>query len=381
MFIRTCKLLNYKNLSLELGLVKNFNVIVAPNATGKTNFLEAVNYVATGKSFRGLADELVLPVKGNCQFASVELTLQEHLDTHTDSIPTLVKFVISSTGIKSLYLNEKKTTAAKINSVFASLVYAPESMDLVTGGPARRREFIDMAVARLSQVGKLALKEYKSVLTRKNVLLKSYNHSASRSDFFRQLEFWNQKLLANAKILNQERLELLAALLPIAESMASQIFHLDLPKLNFAVNAEVNINQDLQNWSGKLTQVFQQKLTENSHKEALVGRSLYGPHKDGYEFTLQALNIRDFGSRGQQRLCSLILHLSLLKLLEDHKLTQPVLLLDDTLSELDPEHRLKTLTFLQTLTTGGNAIQMIMTSADKADFAGFSLGFATELKL
>ncbi|MFW5702599.1 MAG: DNA replication/repair protein RecF [Candidatus Dojkabacteria bacterium] len=351
MIIKSIKLKNYKNLDLELDFNDQLNLIVAPNGTGKTNLLEAINYLADGSSFRAIGDEYIMPE--NKKGSSISSVIVGDIFQDSGVGFGLRVAWHFPAGEKNYFFNEKKSNLQKFKRNFHTTVHAPASMDVVSGPSSNRRQFLDRSLQNLRPGLKQTFSDFRKALTQKNRLLGALAAGKITLGNARtQLPFWNEKLVQFGDKITQERLTLLETIKPFLEEIAGEVYHLDEFKLEY-----------IRETKGDFKEIF----AGNMEKELVVGRCLYGAHKDSYEFLLNGKDIRNASSRGQQRLFSLILHLAVAKLVDSEREELGVLLLDDIFSELDPEHRSKTMNYLIKGNESGEIGQIFITSPDERD--------------
>jgi DNA replication and repair protein RecF len=370
MYITKISLENYKNLNLTLHPKPGLNLVIAPNGAGKTNLLEAINYLAEGSSFRGINDEYIYPhlLKKN-EVSAVQLNVASEGEL-------TLRVAWQRESAKTFFFNDKRTNLAKVKRSLRTLVHAPDTLDFVAGAAGLRRDFLDRINALLSKDGKISQTKYRKVTRQKNSLLKAYlAGNISEDQMLSQLNFWNRELAHSAAIIAAERLLLLELIFPLASEIAGKIYDLSDYEISYAVDSKYITERQVDAQMNKEQLIYElkanlaAKLEANKHKESRSGKSLYGPHRDDFQFKLNGGSVRYSCSRGQQRLFSLILHLAVLRLLNSEYQTTVILLLDDILSELDPQHRLNTIKYLDTLLAEGTLEQIFLTSPDDRDFS------------
>jgi DNA replication and repair protein RecF len=365
MHIDSLRLWNFKNLHGQIEFSEGINLLVAANGFGKSNLLEAIGYLASGSSFRRVPDELIWPQAKDSELSLIAGTVGSdvlQLEWHRRLLATG-----QLSARKKFQFNSKAASIVKFRQYIGALVYAPTSIDLVTGQAKQRRDFLDEVLISLQPSLYQVFRDYRRVVLSRNSLLQNVVTA-------NQLEFWNDKLAQLGSQIIAERLALLSALLPILEDLSAEIYNLQDFKVSFSYVSKVSgplsdrqIEPGL-NAAGLLptiTQSFKSKLEAGSGKELQAGRGLYGPHLDDIEFFLQGRLVRFGASRGQQRLFGLILHLAALNLIEAEKGDKQILLLDDLFSELDPAHRQNTASYITKLAIGG---QQVFITAPASDY-------------
>lgn len=360
------KIRNYKNLNATVDLDPRLNLLVAPNATGKSNFLEALGYVLTNRSFRGLADENITPLNAN----PLQNSVLSSVSVETEEGDNFQFSFLPGSG-KTLQFNEKRTLVSKVQRSYKSIIYAPESMDLILGGPSVRRDFLDNLSQQILPSAARSLKTLKRVVAQKNALLKIGKRSGVNP--IQQLKIWNEQLVEVGFDVTRMRLALLSKMIPIASNMAKKLYHFENVELGVDFNSvllDLSV-EGRKKIANSYKEELVRNLSDNAPKEIIVGNSLYGPHRDKFEFRLSGSSAREQSSRGQQRLYSLILHFAAAELVLNYTDAEIIFLLDDVLSELDPVHRSLTITYLQELAIKSefnDRLQIILTSSDSRDF-------------
>lgn len=318
--ITNLRLSNYRSIaSLSNNLAKQ-NLIIAPNGTGKTNILEAIYFSVFGKSFRTIGSRSEI-IKDSENITSVTLESEiNKLVVSLHSKPRLVKYS---------KLNGKSTTAFQRVKAFPLILFAPHSVDLVSGQPGIRRNDLDDFLSTCFKSYSSAIQRYNKVLKNRNALLKNIKIGKSAK---KELSYWNDQFIETGFIVFQERVLFFEDIIPFIQSTAEKLYH-DFKSLVpiYVPNLVSDVVQ--------FKDVFKNKLDENQEKEIIVGRSLYGIHKDDFEFHLNEKNVRYFASRGQQRLASFILKLAQHTYLKEVFNYNITFLIDDIMSELDEEHR------------------------------------------
>lgn len=297
-------------------LVPEITVIAGDNATGKTTIIEALALLATGDSFRASKIEELLQF--GAELGRIKTVLVEVLDTEagTDELEIIVtpgevqgkktaKRLFSVNGVR----RRKKDAVGK----FYAVVFRPEDMRLIEGSPARRRQFLDTALAALHQDYAYALKQYDQTLKRRNKLLSQIKDGEQPRT---TLAYWSNLLLKHGQTLQEHR-----------QAFLQRFTGVEFP-IDFTIGYLPSI-------------ISEERLAKYADKEIAAGYTLVGPHKDDFEVRLpmqgEKRSISVYGSRGQQRLAVLWLKFSELEYAKEVLLQAPILLLDDILSELDDE--------------------------------------------
>jgi DNA replication and repair protein RecF len=299
------------------------NIIVGPNASGKTNLLEAVLVVALGKSYRARDTELV---HYEAPWA--------RLEAHTESEDRIVKLERSETGavVKSFVIEDQTFKRLSLARMLPVVLFEPEHLQLLRGSPEGRREFLDGLLEQtVSGYGTL-LRQYKRTLTQRNSLLKK-GTSLHQQHLFP----WNVRLSELGGQIATNRQTLMQKLNDSLSDIYSELAGKKTSALLFYESS-----CGLDNYASSLLH----KLEASSELDVLRGFTAYGPHRDDVRIELDGHRLQESGSRGETRTLLLSLKINELKLIEEARDKKPILLLDDVFSELDGARRRALTTFI-----------------------------------
>lgn len=342
MIIKSLALQNFRNFSLYSLQFKQTNLIYGRNGIGKTSILEAVYLLASAGSFRANKIEEMIRLEAELGRVQGLVDLEQNKEESSEELKLEVMLTRGEVGgrrtqYRLFSLNDVRRRKQDFLAFFKAVVFRPEDLRLVEGSPGRRREFLDAALCMSSREYDLALSRYEQILKRRNRLLQQVSEGKESREI---LHFWNLNLVKNALVIQAARSRLI-------DFIREVVFP-------FELNIEYQ--------PSLLTENRQQEYLE---KEIMLGHSLIGPHKDDFMllFSEEEKGIRDlsllaYGSRGQQRLGVLWLKVAELQFLTDKIGYQPVLLLDDVLSELDEYSQAMVLSLL-------HQYQSILSTADK----------------
>ena len=314
---------NYEELSL--GFDPGVNLIVGDNAQGKTNLLEAIGYLGSGKSFR--AQKTAEMIRFGADFADIEG------DIFSQERQQKLRWVLfSGSRPRQLWRNGvKKKTAAEISGIMSTVLFCPEDLMVLKGGAAPRRRLADNALCQLRPNYDAALTEYNRILEQKNRILKDRYENPALLDI---LPEYNARLCQVGALLISYRARFFEGLGNAAAeyhgrfSGGNEEFRLEYKTVStvgdpFAPVAELN-------------QALLDHLDAHYRAELESGQCLTGPHKDDFTVTLSGIDLKAYGSQGQTRTAAISLKLAQRELQRRESGQEPVLLLDDVLSELDP---------------------------------------------
>lgn len=300
-----------------------FNLIVGPNAQGKTNLIEAIYLMASGRSFRGATfSEMMMWERGACEISAL---------AQGDGRDDELKFRMDKNG-RAFLKNEKRMSPGK-GSALTAVVFAPEEILLLKGPPSERRWYFDALISQLDPQHGSSARKYARALSHKNKLLKDDGSPMRRREA--EIAAWNEGLAAlGAKVVEGRRrwCEALNAHLPKGYSAVApadgEAAFMYRPHCGDELAAKGSDEIRL----GLLKEMSRRAWDEMTRRIALVG-----PHRDDFESMLGPVSLRSFGSQGQMRTFSLALKVAEIGLFLELTGEPPVLLLDDVASELDGE--------------------------------------------
>lgn len=335
---------NYRNIiSAELIPGRELTVICGNNGQGKTNLLEAVWLLTGGKSFRGGKDAEL--IRRGEPFAVLEAVTQRDDETESHVRITVGSPESEKPGRRARVNGVDRGRAAGIAGSFPAVVFDPGHLSLVKGSPDGRRKFLDAALCQLYPGYLTVYRRYARAMTQKNALLKKYEITPGAGDI---LDALNLELAARGEEIQRRRIDYLALLAPFAVENYRRLSH-------GAETMAVSYQPMFQ--PGSLHALLWEKRAE----EIRAGMSLYGPHREDFEITLDGHSARVFASQGQQRSTVLSLKLAEAACVKEITDQWPVMLLDDVLSELDESRKAYLLTRMEEK-------QTFVTSCDDADF-------------
>lgn len=301
---------NYESLRLELD--PGTNILYGDNAQGKTNILESIYLSGTSKSHRGSRDKEL--IRFGCEESHIRTVVEKGgLDYQID-------MHIKKNRSKGIAINRVPIRkAAELFGVLNLVSFSPEDLNIIKSGPAERRRFLDMELCQLDAVYLFELTRYNKALSQRNRLLKDISFHPELLD---TLSVWDEQLIESGRKLISSRESFVGSLNPIVREL-----HLRISggKEELALNYEPDTKAD----------GFADALRDCRERDLRLGQTSVGPHRDDLSFFVKDVDLRRFGSQGQQRTCALSLKLSEVALVEKSIREKPVLLLDDVLSELD----------------------------------------------
>ncbi|MBR1584000.1 MAG: DNA replication/repair protein RecF [Clostridia bacterium] len=318
-------------------------VLVGENGAGKTNLLEAVHLCCLGRSHRTANDREM--IRKDQETAAVQLTVERRDGKHEVG----VRLFENARRRKIVYVNGK--TAAKIGELMGHatcVIFSPEDLALVKDGPQVRRRFLDMLLSQQQRAYFYALQTYMAALKQRNALLKQGD--------FRQLPAWDEQLSAAAAPVVRLRRAACEQLNSRARTHYYYIGGREEETFGMRYRGGLSDSADVKADMMKGLAVCRE---EDIRRQT----TCFGPHRDEIELTLSGELLKAFGSQGQMRTAALSMKLAAFDLLEAAQGEPPLLLLDDVLSELDPERRRRLIARI------GRA-QALLTCTDEGDFIG-----------
>ena len=296
---------NYRNLKDNIITpCDGVNIIYGDNAQGKTNLLEALWFFCGGHSFRGSKDSEI--INWNENFARIEMRFLGQEREQTAKI-------LFRGGKKSVEINGvQKNSAAALIERFCAVVFSPEHLSLIKRGPGERRKFIDSAICREKLKNAVVLSKYNRILNQRNSLLKSGAVLVkNRIDY--------------VKMLSDRAVEYHNGISKGKEEL----------KIRYMSGYEASEDDTV----GEIYEKLKCKLEKHKSDDIRTGFTNYGPHRDDIEIIINGKNARAFASQGQQRSAVLSLKLAEASVLRERMGEEPVILLDDVLSELDAKRQ------------------------------------------
>ena len=313
---------NYESLSLECD--PGVNLIVGNNAQGKTNLIEAIAYAGSGKSFRAMKQAEM--VRFGADFADIEAEVSAQ-----ERIQKLRWVIFSGSRPRQIWRNgAKKKSAGDLAGVLPTVLFCPEDLMVLKAGAAQRRRLGDHALCQLRPNYDAALTEYNRILEQKSRILKDHFENPA---VLAILPEYNLRLCQVGALLISYRSRFYDSLGASAAKFHSQFsggaeeFRLEYKTVSTVTDPFASIP--------KLTEELLQHLESHYRAELETAQCLTGPHKDDFDVSLSGINLKSYGSQGQTRTAAISLKLAQRELMGREMGEEPVLLLDDVLSELD----------------------------------------------
>ncbi len=349
MRLTSLELDNFRNYEhAEIYPASGITVFVGNNAQGKTNVLEAVHLCCTGRSHRTPRDKEL--VRWEQPFGQVELKVEQADGSHE------IEILLSSTERKKVkvggnFIARSGELLGHVNGV----MFSPEDLRMVKGGPAERRRFVDMELSQIRPSYYYALQRYNRALLQRNKLLKEAVYKPALQE---TLIVWEEQLARYGAKIMHWRAGFVERLAEAAHANHLSISG-DKEQLKVLYAADVPLPEKVE----QLEEILKQVLSRSREKDLQRGTTQVGPHRDDLALWLNEVDVRVFGSQGQQRTTALSLKLSELDVMREETGEWPVLMLDDVMSELDPDRKRHLLSKLE-------PVQVLVSCTDISDLAG-----------
>ena len=315
MIIKSLKLKNYRNYDLlDLTFDPKTNILYGDNAQGKTNILEALYLSGTTKSHRGTKDRDMI------QFGHDE----SHLETVVEKkgIIFQIDMHLKKNSPKGIAIDKVPIRrASELFGIVHFVFFSPEDLNIIKEGPAGRRRFIDLELSQLDKIYLNNLSNYNRIINQRNSLLKDI-YGSNQQHLLETLDIWDMQLAAYGTKVLDRRKEFVRQ---VNEIISEIHFRLTGGKERLSLTYESSI--------GEMS--MEQALKKNRERDLRMKSTSVSPHRDDLCFLSGDLDIRKFGSQGQQRTAALSLKLAEIELVKRIIGDTPILLLDDVLSELD----------------------------------------------
>lgn len=332
MYIESIELKNFRNYQdLNLKLDKETNIFYGDNAQGKTNILESIYLCGTTKSHKGSKDKEIIRFgedESHIRMMVRKDELSYKIDMH------LRKNKAKGAAINGLPIKKARELFGIVNLVF----FSPEDLNIIKNGPGERRRFIDLELCQLDQIYLTELAGYNHIVNQRNRLLKDLYINPSLKD---TLDIWDIQMLQYGRKIIDKRKVFIEELNEVIQEI-----HQNLTGGDEHIEVLYEPNTESEN--------FEETLKRNRERDLRMKLTSTGPHRDDLCFVVNGIDIRKYGSQGQQRTAALSLKLSEIYLVKKKIKDTPVLLLDDVLSELDSNRQtylLDSIHDIQTLIT------------------------------
>lgn len=338
---------SYKELQLEFS--PSLNIFTGDNAQGKTNIIEAIYYAALGTSYRIKNDADLIAWQENEAVINIKFLRMD--------IENNVKFYLNKIKRRQIILNGENIRQRELPGNIKIVMFSPEDLLLVKGSPSLRRRFLNIELSQTDIFYYDNLVKYNKIVTQRNNLLKKIREKKQSINL---LDVWDEQLFDIAVFIWKKRYEAVKKLSDFAAVMQKNISdNKEILTMNYKIHNIDLLNNDI----ADLKSLYKNKIRQNRMEDIRRGSTGIGPHHDDIELFINEINLKNFGSQGQQRTAVLALKLAELEYIKNISGQYPVLLLDDVMSELDEKRRKKMVLFFK-----DKKIQTFITATDISMF-------------
>lgn len=332
MVVESIKLNHFRNYEkLKLKFDGGTNLFYGDNAQGKTNILEAVYLCGTTRSHKGSKDREII------HFGDDESHIC--MNIKRGDIPYRIDMHLKKNKTKGIAINGVPVRkASELIGIGNFVFFSPEDLNIIKNGPSERRRFLDMEMCQLDKIYLYHLSNYNKVLVQRNKLLKDFSFYPESAAM---LDILDEQLVQYGSVLIKMRNQFIKNLNEILKEI-----HRSLSGRKETLVMEYENNTGIEE--------FGQVLFKNREKDIRTRVTNTGPHRDDLCFMISGIDIRKYGSQGQQRTAALSLKLAEIEIVKQNVKDTPVLLLDDVLSELDSSRQrylLESIHDIQTMIT------------------------------
>lgn len=322
MHIKSISVKNYRNYEqLKIDFDKKLNIIIGDNAQGKTNLLEAIYVSGFGKSFRTNRDSDLVHFEK--EIANVKIEMQRE-----NGLLEVIEYRVNNKSKKEFLINGVNIT--KISELLGTLniiLFYPDDLKLIKESPVERRKFLNRELSHISRIYCSDIIDYNKILIQRNELLKKILYKPEFKDL---IEVWDEQLADKGSKITLRRKKFIEDL-----NIISRKIHADVTKNKELLNVNyITSIKNMENYDTIKSDLIL-RLKKNFDTDIRRGYTSVGPHRDDIETTINGINIKSFGSQGQQRTAALSLKLSEIEIIKNDVGEYPILLLDDVMSELD----------------------------------------------
>ena len=328
MIIDKLTLRNFRNYEeTVLTPHEGVNLFFGANGSGKTNLLEAVHYCALGKSHRITGDQSAVRIGESFAVCGVSVT------TGGVRREITVRLVPNELNKKVILVDQKPIRRfSDMMGCLQCVIFSPEDLGLIREGPSMRRRYLDMMISQVNRGYFIALQQYRSGLEQRNALLK--NMRATGQNNAGMLDVFEQAMAAPAAVIVAARKKVIAMLAELAADTYRGISGRDGEEFQASYHSAFRDSENVE-------EDFMRILKEDREEDLRLGITSDGPHRDDLHLSLNKKNMKVYASQGQIRTAALSLKLAQMKALRAMSGEAPVLLLDDVMSELDKERRMR----------------------------------------
>ncbi len=336
MNVQKIRLINFRNLlDLSINLNSSLNIFIGNNAQGKTNIIESIYTLMRGSSYRTTDDSNLINWNKKKTYILGEVQLNEETFHVNILLQNNEKSKNQTNQLKKVIkINKKYQKKTGLFKKFNPVIFTPEDLQIIKSAPSIRRKFLDEVVININSTYYQYLKNYNRILFQRNTLLKN---ERNKHEITNQLAAWDQKIIELGTLIILYRIKILQKI-----NQKARIFHQMMTENKETIKLKYNSNvlTDYTDDKEEISKIMNFKLKNALEKDLQLKVTTIGPHRDDYFIMNNTVDLGIYGSQGQQRTAVLSLKLAELELLKEKENEYPPLLLDDVMSELDPERRI-----------------------------------------
>ncbi len=343
MILKNIEVKNFRNYeSLQITLNKNTNIIYGDNGGGKTNILESIFVLALTKSHRAISQsDLITNGKENALIKGTIL----------NEIPYNLELTLTKTKKQVKIDNNPINKIGEYISMMNIIIFYSNDLELIRGFPSNRRKYLNLQLSQISQNYYNTLNDYMKLLKIRNDYLKKISNNEQIDEGY--FEILTDYLIERSIFIYQMRAKYIERLNKICPQIYKNITGIDNFQIKYLPSVPLESME-----KEHIRSEMKKTLSESIEKEIKLKSTLFGPHRDDFDFILDGENLKNYGSQGQQRVAVLSLKLSEIQIFKDYKKNNPIILLDDVFSELDNDKKNNLLKYID------NDMQVIITTTD-----------------
>ena len=349
---------NYENVKIKFN--SKINILIGDNAQGKTNILESIYFLSITKSYRTSDDNIL--INSGKEFCKINAKLKEN------RLLNRLEIVLNKEGKKINFNNSTIKRISDFIGIFKVIIMAPEDLEIIKGSPSIRRNLLNIELSKISKEYIIKYNEYNKLLKMRNDYLKILMTNGNAD--YRYLDIITEKLVERAVYIYKERFNLIKKINIKIKDIYESISGITNLSLKYFPNIEIKDFDD-----EIIKKSLKHKFYKYREKEISLGMTIYGPHRDDFDFLLEEKDIKLYGSEGQQKMAIIALKLALVYVFFEIDGKMPVLLLDDIFSELDRKKKNKLIDYIN------NVGQVIITTNDIRDINKNKLNDATVFEI
>jgi len=384
-YLKKLELRNYRNYDqVNLDFDENTILVLGNNGNGKTNLLESVCFLSTGRSHKTYAQDEV--IKWGSDYSTIKAMIGSGIEKDKDRFIEIELWKGASGNNKIRVDKAPQKKKSDFVSLLPSVIFSPDDLNIVKAGPSGRRDFLDGVLEKVDSKYYRERIQYQKILIQRNSLIKSIGGSRGiGAGNNSTLEAWDDNIVKYGVDMIKKRCRLLAEMKEGFENYMGSFFKKVSVDIYYIFSWDRKNGQEsfksplLSEMAGSdfkvenLREIFYSKLKESREEDIRYKTTTVGPHRDDFVILLDGKNVRYFGSQGQQRIAAICLKLCELDILKKKLKTSPVLLLDDVFSELDIERK------KMLVKTIGNDFQTFVTATNISYLDKLDLDFGSKL--